>query len=254
MSNNNLKTYNSAAVVKWYEELDTITEVEKSVFENNKEIISSSNLLDIGIGGGRTTRYLIDKCKNYTGIDYSQGFVNSAKKKYPLADLRFMDARNLASFEENSFGFVNFSFNGIDYVNLDDRIKILHEINRVLKPGGVFFFSTHNKEHPSFNKFPWLSNINTFFTNLKTFLKLIPHLPKHFTQKRAEIFSEDYAIINDSAHNFKLLTFYTSSDFLKKQLTNAGFISIELLLKNGSLTTNNKLDDWIFVTCKKSLT
>jgi SAM-dependent methyltransferase len=251
MSTNNLKTYNSASVVKWYKQLDTITLVERSVFENNKELIKQSSFLDIGIGGGRTTRYLIDKCKNYVGIDYSKEFVDNIKITFPKADLRFMDARDLSAFNDNSFDFINFSFNGIDYVDLADRVKIFSEIYRVLKPGGVFFFSTHNKGHESFNRLPWLNKKNNLITNFKTFVKLSFFILRHLNKKKEEVYSNDYAIINDSAHNFNLLTFYTSPVFLKKQLYDNKFTSVELLLKNGDKTINNKPDDWIFVTCKK---
>jgi SAM-dependent methyltransferase len=132
MSDNNLKTYNSTAVVKWYKQLDNITEVERTFFETNKDLVLRSTLLDIGIGGGRTTHYLIDKCKKYTGIDYSEGFVNSAKITYPKIDIRCLDARDLSVFSDDQFDIVNFSFNGIDYVNLEDRIKTIKPLTKCL--------------------------------------------------------------------------------------------------------------------------
>jgi hypothetical protein len=100
---------------------------------------------------------------------------------------------------------------------------------------------------------PWLNKNNDLITNLKTFIKLSVFYINHLIKKGEEIYSDNYAIINDSAHNYNLLTFYTSPEFLKKQLTDNGFTEIELLLKNGDRSTPNKLDDWIFVTCKKLL-
>ena len=47
-------------------------------------------------------------------------------------------------FEDSSFDFILFSFNGIDYMNHDERIRTLREIRRILKTGGYFCFSTHN--------------------------------------------------------------------------------------------------------------
>ncbi|MDP1801083.1 MAG: class I SAM-dependent methyltransferase [Bacteroidota bacterium] len=252
MSELNLNTYNSDAVIKWYKHLNEITFVEKKIFETHKDLLASSKILDIGIGGGRTTAYLLDKCKSYTGIDYSKGFVDAVKKKYPNADIRLADARDLKAFENNSFDLVNFSFNGIDYVGPEDRKKIFNEIYRVLKPGAFFFFSTHNKDHKTFDQFPWLDKNNSFITNLKTFVKLLPFLPRHLKQKRKEINLNDYSVINDSAHNYGLLTFYTSPQFLKKQLTHHSFNEICLLSKNGETVSDDKLDDWIFVTCKRS--
>lgn len=248
----NLQTYNSKNVVSWYDELSEITKVELIVFEKYNSIISQANLLDIGIGGGRTTNYLLNKCKNYTGIDYSQGFVDVCKLKFKGAKILLQDARNLSSFNDNTFDFVNFSFNGIDYVDLAGREKILSEINRVLKPNGLFFFSTHNKSHFSFNKHPWLNKENSMYTNLKTLLKLAPFILSKLKNNKNEVYTKDYAIINDAAHNYNLMTFYSTPQFTKKQLLRFNYVNISLLNKEGNECVDEKLDDWIFVTCTKS--
>lgn len=206
-------------------------------------------MLDIGIGGGRTTAYLKNLAKKYIGIDYSENLVDAAKKKFPDADLRVADARDLSEFNANQFDFIVFSFNGIDYVGLDDRNKILNEINRVLKPGGIFFFSTHNKNHDSFNVSPWLNPSNSLLINLKTFIKLLPYLFRHFAKKTEEVIADNYAVINNCAHNYSLMTFHTTPVFLQQQLNSNGFNTVEFLNKKGDKTEN--LDEWIYVTCKK---
>lgn len=253
MNDGNLNTYTSTNVINWYTDLNEITRVENYLFELNKELLANAFVLDIGIGGGRTTAYLLDKCANYIGIDYSQGFVDVVKKKYPKTNIQLADARDLIQFEDKKFDIVNFSFNGIDYVDLNDRKKILSEINRVLKPNGLFFFSTHNKNHYTFDRQPWTNKNNSFFTNFKTFIKLLPFLPKHARQKKKEIRFNDYAIMNDSAHNYSLMTFYTSPQFLKKQLQEHCFAEVQLFSKDTKQVNENELDDWIFVSCKKSL-
>lgn len=253
MSESNLNTYSNSNVVKWYENLNDIVSIEKHIFELYNNVISQANVLDIGIGGGRTTNFLIKKCKSYIGIDYSMVFVKAVKIKFPNKDIRCMDARNLQILESNSFDFINFSFNGIDYVDLNGRKQILSEIWRVLKPGGIFFFSTHNKSHTTFNKPAWVNSENSLWTNFKTFFKLMPFYPVHLKQKNKEIINVDYAIINDCAHNYSLFTFYTTPDFLRKQLAEFCFSEIDLFSKTSKIDNYENLDDWIFVTCKKSL-
>lgn len=249
----NLNTYNSTSVVNWYAGLKEMTVVELRIFETHRDFLKQAALLDIGIGGGRTTRYLKDKCKTYTGIDYSEGFVTQVKKEFPEVTSLVMDARNLSAFEDHHFDMVNFSFNGIDYVTLEDRTKVLSEIARVLKPGGLFFFSTHNKDHSSFLVAPWLSKHNSVFTNFKTLIKLSPFLLRKLKNKRREFLSPDYAIINDSAHNYGLFTFYTSVLFLKKQLSEGKFDKPRLYSESGEEVAEAELDDWIFVLTKKSV-
>lgn len=247
----NLSAYNVGGVVKWYEKLEKLIEVETAVFNKYKETLAGGKVLDIGIGGGRTTRNLINSCKEYIGLDYSMNFVTSVKKQFTSADIRLMDARDLSAFPDNTFDFINFSFNGIDYVDLEGRIRILNEVYRVLKPNGVFFFSTHNKSHSTFNKLPWFSDTNNLITNIKTAIKLLPYLPKHYLRKKEEVFREDFSIINDSAHNFDLMTFYTTPEFLIQQLRNSRFSNIVLMLKNSNTPLDNRYDDWIFVECTK---
>ncbi len=248
----NLKVYNSKSILKWYNGLAEITCAEKIIFENYREFLSASSLLDIGIGGGRTTAYLIDKCNKYTGIDYSEEFTNYCAVRFQGTTILKQDARNLFLFANNSFDFINFSFNGIDYVDLSGRKKALSEIYRVLKPGGIFFFSTHNRNHPTFNQKPWLNKKNSLLTNIKTFIKLLPFGFRKIQNKNLEIFTTDYAVINDSAHNYNLITFYTSPSFLRSQLTDQNFKEIFFYSAKGEKVPDGKLDDWIFITCVKN--
>lgn len=252
MKDSNRKSYQARDVVKWYEQLRDMTPVERIVFERKMPGLASAALLDIGIGGGRTTRYLLSRCRHYTGIDYSSAFADLVKNNYPGADIRFMDARSMEAFGNEAFDVVNFSFNGIDYVGPEDRLLIFKEIRRVLKPGGSFFFSTHNKSHGNFNLQPWtLKGLNSF-VKLKTWLKLAPWRLRHRLQKAHEVYTDDYAVINDSAHNYSLMTFYTTPAFLMEQLVGQGFRDIMFYTKEGKPESAAQLDEWIFVTCKKS--
>ncbi|PBQ32554.1 hypothetical protein CNR22_12495 [Sphingobacteriaceae bacterium] len=248
IKDNNLEVYNSKQVVNWYKNLNALVPVEKFIFEKHGEVLKEGTVLDIGIGGGRTTRFLYPLCKKYTGIDYSANFVKEVNKLFTIESL-VMDARDLSTFKDSTFDFVNFSFNGIDYVDADGRKKILSEVFRVLKPKGIFFFSTHNKNHPTFNVKPWLNKSNSIVINIKTFLKLLPFLGRKLKSK--EIFEKDFAIINDSAHDYSLQTFYTSPAYLRTQLDEAGFTEIEFFTKSGEKRENTNLEDWIFATAIK---
>ena len=58
-----------------------------------------------------------------------------------------MDARNLSSLADAAFALVVFSRNGIDGVAYEDRARVLNEFNRVLRPGGLLAYSTHNLDY-----------------------------------------------------------------------------------------------------------
>ena len=248
----NLAAYNLAPTQKWYGELKGLTAAENKIFETIGEKLKNGKLLDIGIGGGRTTQELMDKCREYLGVDYSSLFVEQCRQKFPKVKIECMDARDLSSLGKDRFDLVNFSFNGIDYVNAEDRNKILKEIHNVLQPGGVFFFSTHNRSHAMFNKAPWMNEEKTFIYNLKTFLRFAPFIFKKFIHKNKELSTKDYSLIIDHAHNYSLVTFYTEPSYLREQLQLTGFTEIKLFDKNGDERKNEKLDDWIYVTALKS--
>jgi SAM-dependent methyltransferase len=59
---------------------------------------------------------------------------------------RFVEgsAADLSAWATGTMDFVLFSFNGLDCLPVEDRPGCLHEIFRVLRPGGVILFSAHN--------------------------------------------------------------------------------------------------------------
>jgi ubiquinone/menaquinone biosynthesis C-methylase UbiE len=102
-------------------------------------------VLDMGVGGGRTTPHLAKIAGRYVGADYSQAMVDACKTRFPELEFVWCDATDMSQFKDGSFDALVFSFNGIDVIGDDDaRARCLGETARVLKPGGIFIFSSHN--------------------------------------------------------------------------------------------------------------
>src|SRR6185437_16849190 len=119
---------------------------EIAIFSRIGPEFADKRILDLGVGAGRTTPYLLEISKNYIGIDFSLAMISACQTRYPTAEFAVGDARDLSQFPAASFDFVLFSHNGIDCLDHPGRLRALAEIRRVLAPSGVFVFSTRNRK------------------------------------------------------------------------------------------------------------
>ena len=101
-----------------------------------------NDMLDIGIGGGRTTNYFNHLFKNYYGQDLSNMYNNHWKKIWP--NLNFEGGISFLNYKtDKTLDFVLFSHNGIDYsIDINDWINSVNKMyNLSVK---YFAFSSHN--------------------------------------------------------------------------------------------------------------
>jgi hypothetical protein len=69
--------------------------------------------------------------------------------------------------------------------------------------------------------------------------------------KRHEIYTDDYAIVNDPDHRYSLLLYYISIEKQVKQLTDIGFYGIEAYDKNGKMVEYDTSSHWISYLARK---
>lgn len=96
-------------------------------------------LLDVGCGTGVLSRLLVEKGYDVIGIDISENAINKCKNKGLNAYQQDLSEKLLFRDEE---------FDGIlmseVIEHIADTFFVLHELNRVLKTGGVFILTTPN--------------------------------------------------------------------------------------------------------------
>jgi ubiquinone/menaquinone biosynthesis C-methylase UbiE len=139
----NLRTYRVREVASHYAALNYLTRCEQLLF--GTYIKPGMAILDLGVGGGRTTSYLSRVGSRYVGVDYSEAMVEACTKRFPDLDFVLGDASDLSAFEDASFDAIVFSFNGMDCVVPDEkRLRCLRECRRLLRPEGMLIFSSHN--------------------------------------------------------------------------------------------------------------
>jgi 2-polyprenyl-6-hydroxyphenyl methylase/3-demethylubiquinone-9 3-methyltransferase len=104
----------------------------------------SHSVLDIGCGAGFLVRDLEKSGHRVTGIDLSAASLDTARRFHPdsNANLICMSAHDLDRFAPASFDAVC----AMDFLeHIENPEKIVNAVARVLKPRGLFFFHTFNR-------------------------------------------------------------------------------------------------------------
>ncbi|HVY57333.1 MAG TPA: class I SAM-dependent methyltransferase [Xanthobacteraceae bacterium] len=205
------------------------------------------SVLDIGIGAGRTTAALADAFASYVGVDYSTSMVDAAKAQFPDRDLRVMDARHLQF--ASPFDCVVFSFNGIDYVELEDRQRILEQIKSVLRPGGHFLYSTHNLGFRAVSA--WLERI--WVEGMATPLRRIRFLPRRVRNFRRQKLDPQLGTgyVNDPGNDFALLTLYVDIPRELERLRSLGFRILTTIGNSKQAEGYDADDNWVYVLAQR---
>jgi SAM-dependent methyltransferase len=228
----NRRTYGAAQVVDVYGRAAGHTDVgERAALALVEREVRGKPILDLGVGGGRTVPMLRRISDDYIGIDYTPALVRAAQARFPDADLRLGDARRLEGFEDDRFALVVFSFNGIDSVDHEERAPILREAHRVLRPGGVFWFSTHNYDGPMPRRRGFVPpTIRPTLNPLRLGLRIAQfyrysalgfwNWQRNHALDRDDV---DYCVTNCGAHDYGLMIHHIRLDAQKRELRAAGF-------------------------------
>ncbi|MBE8966082.1 class I SAM-dependent methyltransferase [Nostocales cyanobacterium LEGE 12452] len=99
-------------------------------------IHSDSQVLDLCCGSGQTTEFLVKTSQNVTGIDASPKSLQRARLNVPEASYIEAFAEEMP-FADNLFDVVHISV-ALHEMQPQQLRKIINEVYRVLKPGGVF--------------------------------------------------------------------------------------------------------------------
>lgn len=112
--------------------------IEKPAMFAKVPDLKGKTALCLGCGSGEECGFLIKKNpKKLIGIDLSSELISIAKKSIRSARFYTMDAEDL-KFKDNSFDFI---YSSLVLKYFKSWSKVLREVYRVLKNGGVFLFS-----------------------------------------------------------------------------------------------------------------
>jgi ubiquinone/menaquinone biosynthesis C-methylase UbiE len=245
------RVYESKFFVNDYVNELELQKPESAILDELKSELPNFRMLDIGVGAGRTTKYFAGLTKEYIGVDYSSTMIQNCRLKFPSYRLEVGDARDLSCFHSAYFDFVMFSFNGIDSVDLQERLIILRQIRRVIRKGGYFSFSTHNLNS-------WWQG-STFKHSNPTEFSLSPYNfllnRKAWQTKKQNRRKTQCSMIYHKYKNFLFKSCFITPGEQIKQLKDAGFSEIKAYdLTDGKIINDptNMLDHWVYFLAKAS--
>lgn len=217
---------------------------EEQAFSALLPLPPGTRILDIGIGGGRTTSFLQDAGASYEGIDVTPAMVGDARKRFPGADLHVGDARHLEELPSASYELVVFSLNGIDCLDHDDRETFLRECVRLLAPGGVLQFSTHNLEGPSFSERPSWQDARErlakpgLASKVEAVVGAVPRLVlarrNHKRHESVQPRGDGWAMAPLRAHEFRFVCHFATLAEVQGSLARAGLVVEAIWTSSGT--------------------
>lgn len=228
----NKQVFRAVGVDKEYESA-VLTRVEGMTLLKYQALFAGRNVLDIGVGTGRTSIYLAPLADRYEAIDYSQVMVDRVRVLYPNVSVQLADMRDLAMFEAGQFDVVFGSNNVIDAVSHEDRQRSLQEFRRVLRPGGSLIFSSHNRDWIKAGRGPELRYSRNPITQLWRCAKWIRQKLNHRRTKPFQKIESNYALLSDIGHDFAIIIYYIDQKTQRQQLQDNGFTVLDVLNQNG---------------------
>lgn len=249
ISDPNHAKYERDDVVAHYASQSELQEPEAYLFE--RYLSPGMVILDMGVGGGRTTPFLSEVADKYIGADYAQSMVDACSARFPGLEFIQCDAADLSRFESGTFDALVFSFNGIDVLPGDGaREACLSETARVLKPGGVFIFSSHNARLVL--SWPDLTDSDparSVWRILRAVSQAAVLLPKRLFSG-AFIRGQGYE--TDPIHG-GMMHYVSIQSTIVPQLSSAGFTLLEARPSKVSKARSAAFSPWIYYACQKTI-
>lgn len=244
----NLRTYESSEVVAFYETQSQLQSCEEYLFA--KFVPRGAVILDMGVGGGRTTGYLAPHASRYVGADYSQSMVDACARRFPGLEFRLCDATDMSQFADGTFDVLVFSFNGIDYIDDDGaRARCLSEVARVLKPAGVFIFSSHNARQLVL--WPTLAGAKPHQVAWRVLRSVGKSLAIALRTLRSGTFSRGEGYVIDPVHG-GIHTYVSTPATVQPQVARAGLKLLEVVRGPEPTLPADFTTSWHYYACAKT--
>ncbi len=103
-------------------------------------------VLDVGCGIGKTDSFLSPSLEKLAGVDISSASIERARRENPMVHYEVYDG-SILPFDSGLFD-AAFLICVLHHVAPDERVALMREVRRTLRPGGAVFVFEHNPFHP----------------------------------------------------------------------------------------------------------
>ena len=213
-----------------YRQTEDLEAHERAALASIIEHIRDKAILDIGVGAGRTVNGLRAISDDYIGIDYVREMVDHCRGRFPGVRFEHADARYLRRFDDGAFDLIVFACNGICMVDHEGRLEILREVQRLLAPGGFFFFSTSNVNDPWRDRFLELPGFDKTANPVKAAVRSVRFVGETAYRfinrvrfRRHQVRTAGYQILNGKSHHYRTMIYFIGLEQQRRQLVETGF-------------------------------
>lgn len=232
----NRRTYSSSRLVRQYARRD-LQPAEAAIFERFAADFADARVLELGCGAGRITQHLIALGAHVVGIDVSPAMIAHCERTLPDATFLVADMRDLSTCEGSEFDVVVAGANVLDALGHDDRVAVLATVRRRLRSGGLFYLSSHNRNSSvalaEARSGPKLRLTANPYSQGRAAIRHLRGRRNHARLAGLQVFGAEFAILNDSAHAWRLLHYYVDRATQARQLAAAGFELETTFARNG---------------------
>jgi SAM-dependent methyltransferase len=216
------------------------------------------DVLELASGGGRLTRRLIEIAGSLHGFDIAPDMVAYCQETFPSATFSQLEYSGLSRWDGERWDAVCSGCNSFDVLTDEERNALFGNVARLLRPGGIFIFSTHNLGSPLSTRKPWhlaearhpvrlreyapwtdvRAKIHWCRLSLELLARWLVTRPRALSNHRRlapfERVEDGYAIVNDGTMLCSLLQVYISRDHQETQLARHGLELLECVDEDGA--------------------
>ena len=211
-------------------------------------------MLDVGVGAGRTSQAFGEPAGRYLGVDYSPGMIAACEQRFSTMEnhleFKVADARAIREVGAK-WDLIFFSFNGVDHLEEPDRRAFFRDVQNMLSPEGLFWFSSHNiRSLPSIYEARFKKGAPLMEQAQAALSWLMVRL---VNPARSKLANRQHAMILDGAYGFGVRSAYCTVDETLRQLKLAGFDKVKVISMDGSELPSKDYgvttDSWLTYLC-----